>query len=112
MGLARFTIVYVITDDYLKAGLDAQHFALPNSRQQKGSYAELMTIAFVGEMLNQLGSGTWFQLVKNEFSSLFLVLPDITRYYRVTRILERIWADFALCLANNAGEVTTYSTDS
>ena len=112
MGLARFTIVYVITDDYLKASLDAQRFALPNSRQQKGSCAELMTIALVGELMNQPGSGPWFQLVKNEFSSRFLVLPDITRYYRVTRNLERIWADFALCLANNAGEDTTYSTDS
>ena len=26
-----FTIVYVITDDYLKSSLDAQRFALPNS---------------------------------------------------------------------------------
>jgi Transposase DDE domain len=107
-----FTIVYVITDDYLKQSISAQRFTLPTSSQQKGSYAELMTIALVGEMLHQPASGTWFQLVKNEFNALFPILPEITRFYRVTRNLERIWADFALCLANNANEDTTYSTDS
>ena len=107
-----FTIVYVITDDYLKSSLEAQRFTLPNSSNQKGSYAELMTIALVGEVLHQSHAGTWFQLVKNEFSSLFPVLPDLTRYYRITRNLERVWADLALCLANNADEFTTYSMDS
>lgn len=70
-----------------------------------------MTIALVGELLNQPETGTWFMLVRNEFKHLFQKLPDVTRYYRILRNLERVWADFALCLANSVNDETTYSTD-
>ena len=106
------TIVYTVVDDYIKQSLGAHRFNLPQSNDQKATYAELMTIAFVGEFLNQPESGTWFLMMKYQFGSLFQKLPDVTRYYRILKNLERIMADFALCLANDADDETTYSTDS
>ena len=106
-----FTVVYVLVDDYLKTGVQQGRFTLPQSKQQKGSYAELMTIALVGDLLNQADVGLWFNLVKREYKNLFPVLPDDTRYYRVLNKLERIWADFALSLT--AQHCTwSYSVDS
>lgn len=81
-------------------------------KNQKASYAELMTIALVGEILHEAHSGTWFLLVRRFGKHLFQKLPDITRYYRIMRNLERIWADLALCLANTVDDETTYSIDS
>ena len=107
-----FIIVYTITDDYLKQSLEAKRFTLPQNDDQKASYSELMTIAFVGEILNQPETGTWFLVVRNDFKHLFPTLPDITRYYRILRNLEGIWADIALCLANTIDDETTYSMDS
>ena len=48
-----FTVVYVLVDDYLKSSLLAGRFSLPVADSQKGSYAELMTIALVGELRSQ-----------------------------------------------------------
>ena len=91
-----FTIVYVLVDDYLKASERAGHFKLPQAADQKGSYAELMTIALVGELRSQSHVGNWFDFIKVEYAQLFPSLPHRTRYYRVLRRLERVWADFAL----------------
>ncbi len=66
---------------------------------QKGSYAELMTIALVGELRSQDHVGEWFDLVKVEYAALFPSLPHRTRYYRVLKQLERIFAAFALRFA-------------
>jgi hypothetical protein len=107
-----FTVVYVMVDDYMKASLATGRFSLPQAANQKGSYAELMSIALVGEMLGQPHSGTWFMLVADLGKDLFPVLPDVTRYHRILKNLERIWADFALCLANMVYPDTTYSIDS
>ena len=93
-----FTLVYVLVDDYLKVGVQQGRFVLPESPQQKGSYSELMTIALVGDLLNQADVGLWFNLVKREYRSLFPTLPDDSRYYRVLMNLERVWADLALAL--------------
>ena len=59
-----FTIVYVMVDDYLKASERAGHFKLPQAANQKGSYAELMTIALVGELRSQSHVGNWFDFIK------------------------------------------------
>lgn len=91
-----FTIVYVLVDDYLRASAVAGTFVLPQQDDQKGSYAELMSIALVGELLKQPYTGNWFEFIKVEYASLFPVLPDRTRYYRILTKLERIFADFAL----------------
>lgn len=106
-----FTVVYIVIDDYLKAAQGIGYLELPQSEQQKGSYAELMTIALVGDLLNQADVGLWFNLVKREYQPLFPVLPDDTRYYRVLKNLERVWADFALCLTAHH-EVVAYPIDS
>ena len=94
-----FTVVYVMVDDYLKRSVEVGRFSLPTAENQKGSYAELMTIALVGELRSQDHVGDWFDSVKVEYAALFPVLPHRTRYYRVMKQLERIFADFALRLA-------------
>ena len=106
-----FTVVYVLVDDYLKAAEASGSFRLPRSEQQKGSYSELMSIALVGDLLNQADTGLWFSLVKGTFKELFPVLPGESRYYRILNNLERIWADFALFLTAEH-EVLAYSVDS
>jgi hypothetical protein len=106
-----FTIVYVVLDDYLKVARRMGCVHLPESEQQKGSYAELMSIALVGDLLNQADVGLWYRLVKSEYKALFPVLPDESRYYRILKNLERVWADFALCLTANH-EVIAYAVDS
>jgi hypothetical protein len=55
-----------------------------------------MTIALVGELRSQAYAGDWFEFVKVEYAALFPVLPHRTRYYRVLKKLERVFADFAL----------------
>lgn len=97
-----FLIVYVLVDDYLKAGEKAGRFSLPQSPQQKGSYAELMCIAVVGDWLKQRYVGDWYWVVKQEYDDLFPILPDLTRYYRVLKNLERIFADLALVIGMQA----------
>jgi transposase len=104
-----FTVVYVLVDDYLKGSGRAGRFSLPAAGNQKGSYAELMTIALVGELRSQDHVGDWFDLVKVEYAALFPVLPHRSRYYRVLKRLERIFADFALRFA---GEDTLHVIDS
>ncbi len=94
-----FTVVYVLVDDYLKSSVRAGRFSLPLADNQKGSYAELMTIALVGELKSQDHVGDWFDLVKVEYAALFPVLPHRTRYYRILKQLERIFGDFALHFA-------------
>lgn len=106
-----FTVVYVLVDDYVKAAEASRRFVLPRSEQQKGSYSELMSIALVGDLLNQADVGLWFNLVKREYQQLFPELPDESRYYRVLNNLERIWADFALFLTAQH-PVLAYSIDS
>jgi hypothetical protein len=82
-----------------------------NTEQQKGSYSELMSIAIVGDLLNQVDTGLWFCLVKKEYQDLYPELPSESRYYRIMNNLERIWADFALFMASERQSLT-YSIDS
>ena len=106
-----FTVVYVLIDDYLKASQEVGNFRLPNSKQQKGSYAELMSIAIVGDLLNQADTGLWYCLVKKEYKALYPELPSESRYYRILNNLEDIWADFALFIASESHSLM-YSIDS
>ena len=85
-----FTIVYVMVDDYLKRSVAIGRFSLPIAENQKGSYAELMTPALVGELRSQDHVGDWFDSVKVEYATLFPELPHRTRYYRVLKRLERL----------------------
>ncbi len=103
----------MLVDDYLRASAVAGTFALSQQDDQKGSYSELMTIALVGDVLGKTAcsacastgparllkqpyAGNWYELIKVEYASLFPVLPDRTRYYRILTNFERIFADFAL----------------
>jgi hypothetical protein len=38
MGLARFTIVYTVTDGYITQSIRAGRFTLPDMKNQKASY--------------------------------------------------------------------------
>jgi len=107
-----FTLVYVAVDDYIRQSLEHHRFVLPDSSDQKASYSELMTISLMGDLLAEPYSGDWFVWVKHEYAFLFPSLPDVSRYYRVMCNLERIFADFALVLANSLEDDTTYKIDS
>jgi hypothetical protein len=98
-----FTAVYVLIDDYLQANERLGRFKLPKKHNQKSSYAELLTIVLVGELLQQKNQGLWYLLVQREYQNLFPKLPHITRFYRVSRNFERIYADLALLLAQHNG---------
>jgi len=98
-----FTVVYVMVDDYLKASLKHGSFKLPEKPNQKGSYSELLTIVLVGELLQQKNQGLWYMMVQTEYQELFPTLPELSRFYRIQRNFERIYADFALRLAQHDG---------
>ena len=98
-----FTAVYVLIDDYLQASERLGRFKLPKKRNQKSSYAELLTIVLVGEILQQKNQGLWYLLVQREYKSLFPDLPHLSRFYRVSRNFERVYADLALLIAQHDG---------
>lgn len=104
-----FTVVYVLVDDYLQAAQQLGRFKLPRKSNQRASYAELLTIISVGEILQQKNQGLWYLVVKSEYKQLFPVLPELSRFYRIQRNFERIYADLALLLAEHDG---TYLIDS
>jgi hypothetical protein len=107
-----FVAVFTIVDDYLKSSLEAKRFTLPVSKQQKASYSEIMTISLVGDILRRSTSEYWYLEVRLHHAHLFRQLPDLTRYHRILKNLERVMADFALCLANQCDVDTTYAADS
>ena len=98
-----FTMVYVLVDDYFKASLSQKRFTLPKKANQKASYSELFTIVLVGELLQQKNQGLWYSIVKSDYKSLFPELPELSRFYRIQRNFERIYADFALLIAQHDG---------
>jgi len=104
-----FTTVFVLVDDYLQEAQRQKRFSLPSKRNQKASYSEIMTIVIMGEILQQSNQGAWYLLVKQCYADLFPVLPDLSRFYRIQRNLERIYADFAMLLADHDGN---YAIDS
>jgi len=106
------TIVYTVVEDYIKLSLKIGRFNLPSAHNQKASYAEITSIALVGELLREAHSEHWFVHVKLVYAHLFKALPHVTRYHRVLKNLERVMADFALCLANTNDDSTTYVIDS
>lgn len=88
-----FLHVFVYVDDWLKT--NEARFALPKQPSQLASYGELFTIALVGEILAQPFETVWYWLVQENHQDLFPRLPDYTRYHRVTRHAEGLWADLA-----------------
>ena len=98
-----FTAVYVLVDDYLKASVSQGRFSLPEKPNQKGSYSERFTIVLVGEILQQKNQGLWYLLVQSEYKELFPTLPELSRFYRIGRNFERLYADFALLIAQHDG---------
>ena len=67
------------------------------------SYSELLTIVLVGEILQQKNQGLWYLMVHSDYRELFPVLPELSRFYRIQRNFERIYADLALLLAEHDG---------
>lgn len=95
-----FLQVYVLVDDWLKE--NELRFALPKQRSQIASYSELFTIALVGEVVSQPYESVWYWLVGQSYRSLFPKLPEYSRYYRVTRNAEKLWAELALELVGES----------
>lgn len=101
-----FTSVFVLVDDYLQAAQRIGRLKLPYKRNQRASYSELITIVLVGEIMQQRNQGLWYLSVKLEYKALFPVLPELSRFYRIQRNFERIYADLALLLAEHDGVYT------
>ncbi len=91
-----FSHVYVLVDDWLKE--NESQFTLPKQRRQVASYSELFTVAIVGELVAQPYESVWYWLVTQSDRALFPKLPDYSRYHRVVRNAEKLWAALALAL--------------
>lgn len=99
-----FLYVFVLVDDWLKA--NESRFRLPRQPRQVASYSELFTIALVGELLAQPYESIWYWLVKNSYRELFPNLPEYSRYHRVVRNAEKLWAELVIALAKRRPEAT------
>lgn len=106
-----FTLIYVYVDDYFKAAACSGLFTLPAEPHQKGTYAELATIALVGDLLGEPSVQKWYAQVRRTYAALFPRLPDRTRYLRIQLNLETIYADLALRFPH-LDEDTVYIVDS
>lgn len=89
-----FLDVFVLVDDWLMA--NQVRFKLPRQPTQVASYSELFTIALVGELLAQPYESVWYWLVGQSYRDLFPKLPEYSRYHRVVRNAEKLWAELAL----------------
>lgn len=94
-----FLQVYVLVDDWLKA--NETRFNLPQQRTQVASYSELFTVAIVGELVAQPYESVWYWLVQQSYRNLFPRLPEYSRYHRVVRNAEKLWAALALALVRS-----------
>lgn len=95
-----FLHVYVLVDDWLKK--NEERFSLPKQRSQIASYSELFTIAIVGELIAQPHESVWYWLVRQSYRNLFPQLPEYSRYHRVVRNAERLWAELAVELVRDS----------
>ena len=87
----------MLIDDWLK--VNEARFGLPQQPKQIASYSELFTIAVVGEVLAQPYESVWYWLVRQNHRELFPHLPEYSRYHRIIRNAEKLWAELALTLA-------------
>ena len=97
-----FLHVYVLVDDWLQE--NEMPFTLPKQRTQVASYSELFTIAIVGELVAQPYESVWYWLVGQSYRSLFTRLPEYSRYHRIIRNAEKLWAALALGLVRSLPE--------
>lgn len=88
-----FLHVFVYVDDWLKA--NERRYGLPKQSTQVASYSELFTIALVGEMMAQPFESVWYWLVRQNHRDLFPKLPEYSRYHRLLRNAEKLWAELA-----------------
>lgn len=82
----------------LSQGTVEDLFTLPNELHQKGTYAEIMTIGLVGDLLGAASQQKWVAQVRFTYRALFPCLPDRIRHLRIQLNLERCDADLALRL--------------
>lgn len=95
-----FLHVYVLVDDWLKE--NEERFSLPKQCSQVAAYSELFTIAIVGEIMAQPYESVWYWLVRQSYRNLFPQLPEYSRYHRVVRNAERLWAELAVELVRDS----------
>lgn len=104
-----FLHVYMLVDDWLKE--NESQFELPKQRTQVASYSELFTVAIVGELVAQPYESVWYWLVGQSYRKLFPRLPEFSRYHRVTRNAEKLWAALALELVRGLPEAELKMVD-
>lgn len=99
-----FLQVFVMVDDWIKE--NEQRVRLPKQARQVACYSEVFTIALVGELLAQPYESIWYWIVKHSFRELFAKLPEYSRYHRIVRNAEKLWAELAVALAKRLSEPT------
>lgn len=100
-----FVHVYVFVDDWLKE--NEERLGWPRQPRQVASYGELFMIAVVGELRAQPYESIWYRLVGQSCRALFPRLPEYSRYHRVVRNAEALWAALALELGcTSAGKLS------
>ncbi|MDQ3398985.1 MAG: IS982 family transposase, partial [Deinococcota bacterium] len=95
-----FLHVFVYVDDWLKA--NEERLDLPTQATQVASYSELFTVSLVGEMMAQPFETVWYWLVQQNHRDLFPYLPEYSRYHRVLRNAEKLWAELACSVAGKS----------
>lgn len=88
-----FLHTFVYVDDWLKE--NKVRFQLPQKSNQVASYSELFTIALVGEMQAQAYESVWYAIVLEQSKHLFPHLPEYSRYHRILRNAEYLFAELA-----------------
>lgn len=94
-----FLYVFVYVDDWLK--VNEERLGLPAQTTQVASYSELFTVSLVGEMMAQPYESIWYWLVRQNHRDLFPQLPEYSRYHRVLRNAEKLWAELARSVLKN-----------
>lgn len=95
-----FLHTFVYVDDWLKA--HEERLDLPRQAAQVASYSELFTIALVGEMQAQPFESVWYRFVKDNLTCLFPRLPHYSRYHRTLRKAEKLFAELAISMVQEA----------
>lgn len=92
--------MFVYVDDWLKT--NEQRLGLPKQSTQVASYSELFTVSLVGEMMAQPFEWVWYWLVQHKHRDLFPRLPEYSRYHRVLRNAEKVWAELACSVLSHS----------
>ena len=75
---------------------------MPVQSSQVASHSEAFTVSLVGEMMTQPCESLWYWLVQQSYRELFPHLAEYSRFHRVLRNAEKLWAELARSVVMNS----------